>query len=168
MKNNNVKILFFHGLDSSKESTKFHAIHHAHKFCIDMDYRNLNYETVNQLYQEMVKKIKPNLLVGHSLGGYWALKMSLLFKLPAIVANPSLNPMLTDYPELSDQFFNHDIPQFAYLELADELVDMQAVQQRLERFMFVQTYDGGYHRLQYPEHLNNLIQDVKNRLAGVG
>ncbi|MGK7720239.1 YqiA/YcfP family alpha/beta fold hydrolase, partial [Acinetobacter baumannii] len=38
-----MKILFLHGLDSSRESTKFHAILHPEKFCIDVDYRNLSY-----------------------------------------------------------------------------------------------------------------------------
>ncbi len=41
-----MKILFLHGLDSSRESTKFHAILHPEKFCIDVDYRNLSYASV--------------------------------------------------------------------------------------------------------------------------
>ena len=32
------------------------------------------------------------LLVGHSLGAYWALKMSALCKIPTVIANPSLHP----------------------------------------------------------------------------
>lgn len=63
------KILFFHGLDSSRESTKFHAIDADHKYCIDVDYRNLNYATVAEFYNEMIEKIHPDILVGHSLGG---------------------------------------------------------------------------------------------------
>lgn len=44
-----MKILFLHGLDSSRESTKFHAILHPEKFCIDVDYRNLSYASVKDL-----------------------------------------------------------------------------------------------------------------------
>lgn len=69
MSQNELKILFLHGLDSSRESTKFHAIQTEKKVCIDMDYRNLNYATVADLYQEIIEKIKPDLLIGHSLGG---------------------------------------------------------------------------------------------------
>ena len=76
------KILFFHGLDSSRESTKFHAIDADHKYCIDVDYRNLNYATVAEFYNEMIEKIHPDILVGHSLGGYWALKMSQQHQIP--------------------------------------------------------------------------------------
>ena len=63
--------IVFHGLDSSKQSTKFHAIDAMHKYCIDVDYRNLSYQSVADFYHEMVETIKPDILVGHSLGGYW-------------------------------------------------------------------------------------------------
>ncbi len=57
MSQNELKILFLHGLDSSRESTKFHAIQTEKKVCIDMDYRNLNYATVADLYQEIIEKL---------------------------------------------------------------------------------------------------------------
>lgn len=49
MNQRNLRILFLHGLDSSRESTKFHAIDANKKFCINVDYRNLNYATVEIL-----------------------------------------------------------------------------------------------------------------------
>ncbi|MCG2942122.1 esterase, partial [Escherichia coli] len=55
-----LKILFMHGLDSSRESTKFHAIQSDNKFCITIDYRNLSYETVADFYQNIVLTIKPD------------------------------------------------------------------------------------------------------------
>lgn len=54
------KILFLHGLDSSRESTKFHAIDVVHKYCIDVDYRNLSYSSVTEFYHEMIETIKPD------------------------------------------------------------------------------------------------------------
>ena len=165
MKMNNVKILFLHGLDSSKESNKFHAIHAKQKFCMDVDYRNLSFQTVEMLYQNMIAKIKPDLLVGHGVGGYWTLRMSDQFRLPAIVANPSLAPKFRDdYPALEEKDLDHDIPQLAYLELGDEMLDMHQTQHILERFMLVHTYAGGYHRLEYPENINLLIQHFEQTL----
>ena len=52
------KILFLHGLDSSRESTKFHAIDAKRKYCINVDYRNLNFQTVADFYHEIIEKIK--------------------------------------------------------------------------------------------------------------
>ena len=54
------KILFLHGLDSSRESTKFHAIDAKQKFCIDIDYRYLNFSTVASFYDDIIEKIKPD------------------------------------------------------------------------------------------------------------
>ena len=158
MKNDSHKILFLHGLDSSKESSKFEAIDADRKFCINVDYRNLNYQTVNEFYQETIQKIAPDILVGHSLGGYWALKMSKHFQLPTVIANPSLSPHFRDdYPEISDDDLDHDIPQLAYLELGDEIIDMYQIAEKLESFMELECLEGGHHRLEYPEKINDLI-----------
>lgn len=159
---NATKILFLHGLDSSRESTKFHAIDAKNKFCIDVDYRNLNYQTVETFYHDIIEKIKPEILVGHSLGGYWALKMSKYFQLPTVVANPSLAPNFRDdYPQISDEDLNHDIPQFAYIELGDEILDMHSTADQLESYMQVETVDGGHHRLAEPENINKLILEIE-------
>lgn len=156
------KVLFLHGLDSSKESTKFHTIEAKHKFCIDVDYRNLNYATVASFYDDMIEKIRPDIIVGHSLGGYWALKMSLSHEIPCVVANPSLAPNFReDYPHIRDEDLDHDIPQIAYLELGDEVLDMHAVQEKLENYMQIKAVDDGHHRLLYPENLNVLIEHIE-------
>lgn len=52
-----MKILFLHGLDSSRESTKFHAILHPEKFCIDVDYRNLSYASVKDFIIKRLKQL---------------------------------------------------------------------------------------------------------------
>ena len=157
------KILFLHGLDSSRESTKFHAIDANQKYCIDVDYRNLNFQTVADFYRDIIAKIKPEILVGHSLGAYWALKMSVLHKIPAVIANPSLQPdFRTDYPPISEDDLEHEIAQIAYLELGDEQLDMYAVQQQLEPYMQVQAVEGGHHRLVSPENINQLLQYMQN------
>ena len=107
------KILFVHGLDSNRESTKFHAIDANQKFCIEIDYRNLNFQTVANFYRDIIAKIQPEILVGHSLGAYWALKMSVLHKIPAIIANPSLSPNFReDYPPIDEDDLEVAISKF--------------------------------------------------------
>ncbi len=157
------KILFLHGLDSSKESTKYHAIEAVKKYCIDIDYRNLNYKTVESFYHEIIEKFKPDLLIGHSLGGYWALKMSQLHRIPAIIANPSLNPdFRNDYQPINEHDLEHDVPQIAYIELGDEVLDMYATVAQLESYMQVETMQGGHHRLEHPQNLNRLIEYMEH------
>lgn len=156
------KILFFHGLDSSRESSKFDVIHSEYKYCVNVDYRQLNFHTVMDFYHKTIEKIQPKLIVGHSLGGYWALKMSALHKIPTVVANPSLAPKFRDdYPAINDHDLDHDTMQMAYLELGDEILDMYAVQQQLEPYMLVESIDGGHHRLACPENINIVIQHMQ-------
>ena len=153
-----LKILFLHGLDSSKDSSKFNTIENEKKYCINVDYRNLSYATVEKFYCETIEKIKPNLLIGHSLGGYWALKMSQIHHIPTIIANPSLSPNFRDdYPEIDEADLDNDIPQIAYIELGDDVLDMYRVTEQLESYMQVETFKGGHHRLAQPENLNRLI-----------
>lgn len=163
MQQNHLKILFLHGLDSSKESSKFHAIQSQHKFCIDIDYRNLSHDTVADLYANMIQSIHPDILVGHSLGGYWALKLSEQYQVAAIVANPCLSPNFrNDYPSIQPQDLNNTIPRLAYLELGDEEIDMYEVQDILQAFMNINTFEGGHHRLEQPEQINRLIEQLQH------
>ena len=166
MKNDSHKILFFHGLDSSKESTKFQAIDAIEKICIHVDYRNLNYSTVARFYCDIIEKIKPEILVGHCLGGYWALKMSKQFKLPCVIANPNLNPdFRSDYPAIAEQDLDHDILQYAYIELGDEILDMHATADQLEAYMQVEAVSGGHHRLAQPENINIFTHEIEHYLS---
>ena len=159
------KVLFLHGLNSSKESTKFHAINAEQKFCINVDYFNLTFQAVADFYRDIIEKIKPQIIVGHSLGGYWALKMSQKHEIPCVIANPSLQPHFrSDYPAISDADLNHDIPQMAYLELGDEILDMHATKEFLENYMHIQYIEDGQHRLDHPEKINDLILEIEKEL----
>ncbi|WP_179997703.1 MULTISPECIES: YqiA/YcfP family alpha/beta fold hydrolase [unclassified Acinetobacter] len=153
------KVLFMHGLDSSRESTKFQAILSKNKYCINVDYRNLKYAAVERFYIDMIEKIKPDILVGHSLGGYWALKMSNRFQLPAVIANPSLMPSFDpDYPAITiEELQSKTSSQIAYIELGDELIDMHSTSDLLEPYMYVESIIGGRHQLENPDRLNYLI-----------
>lgn len=162
------KILFLHGLDSSRESSKFEAVQAERKFCINIDYRNLNYQTVANFYDDIIEQIRPDILVGHSLGGYWALRMSQRHHLPCVIANPSLQPdFRDDYPAIHHSDLDHDIPQLAYIELGDEILDMHAVQAFLENYMQVESHPGGHHRLLHPEQMNALIQQIETYHLGL-
>lgn len=156
-----MSILFLHGLDSSKDSNKYHALDYPQKYCMTIDYRNLSFHSVEALYQQMIRCFKPSLLVGHSLGGYWALRLSAHFGIPAVVANPSITPSFRqDYPSLSIDELDTTVPRRAYIELADERVDMYAVHDVLDVYFPVHVETQGRHQLDHPERLNSLIHEL--------
>ena len=65
---------------------------------------------------------------------------------------------------INEQDLDHDIPQMAYLELGDEILDMNQVLAQLEPFMLIETFAGGHHRLEHPENTNGLIEQVSKQL----
>ena len=78
------------------------------------------------------------------------------------MANPSLAPSFRDdYPAISDADLQHDIPQVAYLELGDEILDMHAAQEFLENYMQTSTFESGHHRLLHPENINSCILQIE-------
>ena len=157
-----MKVLYFHGLDSSRESTKFHSIKADQKICINVDYRHLSFQNVADFYDNIIQTFIPDIIVGHCIGGYWALKMSQIHQMPCVIANPNLCPdFRSDYPAISDQDLNHDIPQFGYLELGDELLNMYEIKEQLENYMPLSTINSGHHQLQFPENINLLIQQIE-------
>jgi predicted esterase YcpF (UPF0227 family) len=85
--------------------------------------------------------------------------MSQKHRIPTVIANPSLKPdFRDDYPEINEADLEHDIPQIAYIELGDEVLDMYKVFEQLDPYMQIETVEGGHHRLAQPENLNRLIR----------
>lgn len=162
MEMTNSKILFMHDLDSSRESSQFKVINSFNKVCINVDYRNLNFGAVERFYTEIIEKIQPDILVGHSLGGYWAIKMSNKFGIPMVIANPCLSPNFDrDYPEITNhELDNNASVKLAYIELGDEIIDMHSTSDLLELFMPVESIIGGHHHIENPERVNQLIQTL--------
>lgn len=49
----------------------------------------------------------------------------------------------------------------AYLELGDEILDMHGTKEFLENYMQIQSIEGGHHRLEHPERINDLILEIE-------
>ena len=78
--------------------------------------------------------------------------------------NPSLTPHFRDdYPPISAEDLDNDLPRLAYLELGDEVIDMREVQSQLENYMLIDAVEGGHHRLEQPEKINHLIEHIQKQ-----
>jgi hypothetical protein len=85
-----MKVAFFHGLESDHPSDKTHSL--EKKFdevlALPMDYKNpsLFDNTLNA-----VKAFKPDLLIGSSMGGWFAYCISTLTGIPTLLFNPAVH-----------------------------------------------------------------------------
>jgi len=159
-------LLFFHGYQSSNKTDKFKVIRDT-KRCVTVDYDSMSYKEVKEYYSSL--SVFPTMLVGHSLGGYWALLLSIEYGIPCVLVNPSLSPkILPDYPSIDLRRMNNDsVPRIAYLELGDEVLDMHQVRHSLNPYMKVRVSKGGHHRVENLEMINNCIEELK-RYEAIG
>lgn len=87
----NIKIAFFHGLESPavSDKTEFLNANFDDVYAPPMDYqRNAN------LFEQVLKEVKErkiSLLVGSSMGGYFAYCISTLTGIPALLFNPAVH-----------------------------------------------------------------------------
>ncbi|MBM7457242.1 putative esterase YcpF (UPF0227 family) [Oceanisphaera litoralis] len=152
-------ILFFHGLDSDNETTKFTAISHSNKFCKRVDYRRQSHEDISRFYDGLITQYKPALLVGHSLGGYWALMKSDQHSLPCVLVNPQFYPSFrSDYSDLDPANCDPAIPRFVYLEMGDEVLDIERIYHALKgRVSRLEAVLGGHHRVANLDRMDELV-----------
>lgn len=162
-----MNILFFHGLDSSAETSKFTVIKNENKVSFTVDYRKLSFHEVGLLYDKFIKMFNPDILVGHSLGGYWALKKSHDHKIPSLSINPTLDPrnIFSDYIDLKTLDFNDDVKRAFHLELQDEVINMYEVESWLDDNAGranIHSYNSekGHHRVHFLEEINYALDEL--------
>lgn len=82
-------IVFLHGLESNPNSRKSQYLEtEFDAFCPPMDYRDS--ELFGRILTE-VKERKPTLLIGSSMGGWYAYCISTLTGIPTLLFNPALH-----------------------------------------------------------------------------
>lgn len=83
-----MKVAFFHGLESNAKSEKASYLKSQYDaWCPSMDYTN------PRLFDEILKQIqvdKPDLLIGSSMGGWFAYCISTLTGIPTLLLNPAV------------------------------------------------------------------------------
>ncbi len=81
--------IFFHGLESSSNSDKAEwLIKTQNAYCPDMDYSDPN--LFRNMYNEVLR-INPRILVGSSMGGWFAYCMSTLTGIRTLLMNPAFH-----------------------------------------------------------------------------
>jgi len=160
-------IRFYHGYGSSSETNKFTEIDYEDKHAVTVNYDKLSYNDVETLYSTQIEKEKPELLVGHSLGGYWALKMSAKYEIPTVIINPALFPKnslphLNYSEDIIEDDLDNKIPKYVYIELADEKIPVLRTIDTLRKYSKVTAIAGGHHRVQFMDKVNDVITFAMN------
>lgn len=165
-----MRVLFLHGYGSSSETDKFKAITSnkvTHKFCPYIEYNKTDFLSLFTELSHIVEKFRPDLIIGHSLGGYWAKVMSNAYHIPCILLNPQLFPKKKyGFPNLDKSDFETGVWAYSYLESGDDIIDYEKTKLILENYTDLEIYEGGHHRIKNLDSINSIIEK-HSRIDGI-
>ena len=86
-----MKVWYLHGLESDPGGPKVDFLNEVadEVFAPAMDYRN--HKAFGELYRKVTKEGKPDLIIGSSMGGYFADALASHFGIEVLLFNPALH-----------------------------------------------------------------------------
>ncbi|MEH6667036.1 MAG: YqiA/YcfP family alpha/beta fold hydrolase [Psychrobacter sp.] len=176
IENNDTLLLFFHGLDSSNETSKYTCITREPKYCQTVNYRD-NFAEIFEIYdaliRERIAQYPRVVLAGHSLGGWFANHFAHKFNLRALLIAPCIYPneVLADsIPDVVDMKLSFPTTNTemvrVMVEVDDESLDVAVARRTLVNLpdsWDVDYFAGGHHRIARSSdiwyHLTHLCED---------
>jgi len=162
------KIIFFHGFGSDCETNKFTHITHPVKECVTVDYSQMPYDEIYALYRDMIDKSDNEdyltILVGHSLGGYWAHRLGYDLSVAALMLNPQLFPTKEEIKD-KEKYTLPGKPNESsifYIETGDDVIDVPRTIEYADPIGRVEIYEGGHHKIEQLDEVNRLIERMIN------
>jgi predicted esterase YcpF (UPF0227 family) len=122
-------IFYFHGFASSGNSWKIGELKkHLANETIIAPTLPVNPQEVVKLFEHVVtEQKKPDLLIGSSLGGFYAYYAATRFNIPAVLINPSITPWITlqGYIGINQRYYSGEPFEWKaqYLESLKKLSD---------------------------------------------
>lgn len=177
IENNDTFLLFFHGLDSSCETSKYTCIKRDPKYCQTVNYRK-NFAEVFEVYdaliQEKMRQYPRVVLAGHSLGAWFANHFAHQYHLRALLIAPCIYPsdvLANRIPALANRKLSFPTSNTemvrVMVEVDDECLDVAVARRTLVNLpesWEVDYFERGHHRIARSEdiwyHLVHLCEDA--------
>ena len=147
-------IIFLHGKQSTPEgsgSGKAIREHFSseHNVLIP-DYKPMErtHEEVEAYLTEFISPHPEALIVGISLGGYWAYRMACVLAADLGLSCVLLNPYFYNYPEIEVPMPPENIPITVVVNLDDDLINPQEVIKRFQGSAAIKAFEKGGHRFK--------------------
>ena len=159
-------VLFFHGFESSLPSGKVDILNDYGLEAVGVP---MQYDTQNpfSLTQNIVEKSQPKLIVGSSMGGYFALKIGTHYNIPLILLNPALVNRSISFDE--PKVYGHYRPKiWSLLGEQDNLIPYKENQEELLKYgAIVKVGDHGHRTPNdvFRKYIQGIIGDLKQILG---
>jgi len=169
-------VVVFHGYESSIEHERYQNI----PFEIrgqTIDYSSLSFEEIktiyNQIIDELIAEKKDIILLGHSLGGWWARYFAKKRKMEALLLNPVLFVEDIDLSVDKAYYIRNQYPiEYSastaltyYLEMGDELLNFEPYINDMKKEGRIVSISGGHHRIKYTQNIYDLLKYISNEVV---
>ena len=165
-----MKILYIHGFNGTPEGAKLDMLrNHYRKAEIIAPQHDSRAKNVFPLLDEVASNMDgdDDVILGNSLGGFWANFFSLRYGLGAVLVNPVVRPsqslqklgypLASEYLEFENQISATDIsPRIVLLAEDDELLNYRDAYEYYSPICQVETRATGGHRMNDPESLDQM------------
>ncbi len=158
-------VLFFHGFESSLPSGKVDVLNYFGLNAIGVP---MNYDSHNPYSQalDFTVKSQPKLIVGSSMGGYFALKIGTHLNIPLILLNPALvqRPIIFDEPLEYGHYRPHI---WSLIGVKDDLIPFKENQEELLKFGAIVELGGHGHRTPndvFRNYIQGIVGDLGQKI----
>ena len=186
-----MRIAYLHGFNSSSKPDSDKA-----KLLSELgDVFQVSYnscEHPDTIYDDLyaqLKEIDPDVVMGSSLGGYWAARLGYTFNVLSVLLNPSIEPHETLLDVVGenvnfvtgekgilqkesvlayDSILNYKHSMLVLLDREDEVLDSETTYTALNDVCNVVMFEGGSHRFEHlKESLDQIQKSYNNSLFAI-
>lgn len=154
MKDQNKTIIFLHGKQSTPEGSGSGKAIREH-FSKEHNVLIPDYKPMEQTHEKIETYLKgyislhpQALIVGISLGGYWAYRMTCTLPADLGLSCVLLNPYFYNYPEIEVPKPPNNIPITVVVNMDDDLINPQEVIKRFQNMATIRAFETGGHRFK--------------------
>lgn len=165
-----MKIIYIHGYNGCPNGAKLDMLRRKFKTEeIIAPLHNNHPEEIFDVYDRISKEMVDydDVILGSSLGGFWANYFSLKYKISAVLVNPVVNPSVKlkqlgylrslDYIPFEQEIASGGIsPRIVLLAQNDEVLDYREAQNYYSQQCEVLTFPNGEHRMNDSESLDRI------------
>ena len=147
-------IIFLHGKQSTPEGSGSGKAIRAHfsseHNVLIPDYKPMErtHDEIESFLEEYISPHPGALIVGISLGGYWAYRMACTLPTDLGLSCVLLNPYFYNYPEIEVPMPPANIPITVVVNLDDDLINPQEVIKRFQNTATIRAFETGGHRFK--------------------
>lgn len=165
-------IIYIHGYGSTPNSDKARGL--RKHFQVIAPKVPIKFFEACKVLIKCIDEHPNSILVGTSLGGYWASLMSEAFLIPAVLINPSCSPAetLVRYNNLElteaeiEKYISLDpqsgIPRIVMLAKNDEVLDYKVAEKLFTKKAKIKLYETGEHRFNDVNRITESVFELEN------